>query len=304
MGTLKGQNLRICVFDTTAEKYKVIGMATGCTVTLTNNTDDASTKDDVGMASKPTTTSKGWSMSCDSLNVADAAAMLTAIKSMQPMLLMWDETGTADNQSRQKATFARKGYAYLSDCTFNFNDRENSTKALQFQGSGPLQTVGSSEAVEVIALGSYTKGQFVRLFLGSDNTAAPTTVIAAAKTLSLHVSLTLEDATTKDTTGDWQVQEPTALNYDISTGALVRSGETVTSQVGAKALADLETIYEAGTPVKWKIANVGGDNNRTASSTIVSGSVVLQTLTINGPNRQNADYTAQLAGYGDYTVAA
>ena len=144
-----------------------------------------------------------------------------------------------------------------------------------------MQTVGSSEAVEVISLGSYTKGQFVRLFLGSDNTAAPTTVIAAAKTLSLHVSLTLEDATTKDTTGDWQVQEPTALNYDISTGALVRSGETVTSQVGAKALADLETIYEAGTPVKWKIANVGGDNNRTASSTIVSGSVVLQTLTIN-----------------------
>ena len=100
------------------------------------------------------------------------------------------------------------------------------------------------------------------------------------------------------------MQEPTALNYDISTGALVRSGETITSQVGAKALADLETIYEAGTPVKWKIANVGGDNNRTASSTIVSGSVVLQTLTINGPNRQNADYTAQLAGYGDYTVAA
>ena len=27
-------------------------------------------------------------------------------------------------------------------------------------------------------------------------------------------------------------------------------------------------------------------------------------LTINGPNRQNADYTAQLNGYGDYTVAA
>ena len=74
--------------------------------------------------------------------------------------------------------------------------------------------------------------------------------------------------------------------------------------MGAKALADLETIYENGTPVKWKIANVGGDNNRTASSTIVSGSVVLQTLTINGPNRQNADYTAQLVGYGDYTVAA
>ena len=279
-------------------------MATGCTVTLTNNTEDASHKDIVGAASMPTVTSKSWQVSCDSLNVADAAAMLTAIKSMQPMTLMWDETATTDNQTREKATFARKGQAYLNDVTFNFNDRENSTKSLQFQGTGALQNVGSSEATEVISIGSYTKGQYVRLFLGSDNTAAPSTVIAAAKSLSLHVSLTLEDATTKDTAGDWQIQEPTALNYDISTGALVRSGETITSQVGAKSLADIETIYENGTPVKWKIANVGGDNNRTASSTIVSGSVVLTQLTLNGPNRQNADYSATLNGYGEYEVAA
>lgn len=304
MGTLKGQNFRICIFDSAAEKYKVIGMSSGCTVTLTNNTDDASHKDIVGAASMPTVTSKSWQVSCDSLNVADAAAMLTAIKSMQPMTLMWDETSTTDNQTRAKATFARKGSAYLNDVTFNFNDRENSTKSLQFQGSGPLQTVSASEATEVIPLGSYTKGQYVRLFLSSDNTAAPSTVIAAAKSLSLHVSLTLEDATTKDTAGDWQIQEPTALSYDISTGALMRSGETITSQVGGKTLADLESIHEAGTPVKWKISNVGGDNNRTASSTIVSGSVILTQLTLNGPNRQNADYTANFNGYGDYTVAA
>lgn len=304
MPTLKGQNFRICVFDFTAEKYKVIGMATGCTVTLTNNTDDASHKDIVGAAAMPTVVSKSWSVSCDSLNVADAAAMLNAIKSMQPMTLMWDETSTSDNQTRAKATFARKGSAYMNDVTFNFNDRENSTKSLQFQGSGPLQSVSASEATEVIAIGSYTKGQFVRLFLSSDNSAAPATVVAAAKSLSLHVSMTLEDASTKDTSGEWTIQEPTALSYDISTGALVHSGETITSAVGAKGFADLESIYETGTPVKWKIANVGGDNNRTASSTICSGSVVLQTLTVNGPNRANADYTAQLVGYGDYQVSA
>ena len=304
MATLKGQNFRICIFDTTASKYKVIGMATGCTVTLQNNTDPGSNKDIVGAADMPQTVSKSWSVSCDSLNVADAAAMLTAIKSMQPMTLMWDETATSDNQTRAKAAFARKGQAFLNDVVFQFDDRTNSQKQLQFQGSGPLETVAASEVTQVIPLGSYTKGQFVRLFLGSDNTAAPSTVIAAAKSLSLHVSLTLEDATTKDTAGDWQIQEPTAISYDITTGALVRSGDTITSQVGAKALNDLETIYEAGTPVKWKIANVSGDNNRTASSTIVSGSVVLTQLTINGPNRQNADYTAQLNGYGDYTVAA
>lgn len=304
MATLKGQNFRICIFDSTAEKYKVIGMSTGCTVTLTNNTDNGTHKDIVGAADMPTTVSKSWQVSCESLNVSDAAAMLTAIKSMQPMTLMWDETSTSDNQTRVKATFARKGSAYLNDVTFNFNDRENATKSLQFQGTGALQTVAASEATQVIPIGSYTKGQFVRLFLGSDNTAAPSTVIAAAKTLSLHVSLSMEDATTKDTTGEWQIQEPTSLSYDISTNALVRSGETITSQVGAKSLADLESIYEAGTPVKWKIANVSGDNNRTASSTIVSGSVLLTQLTMNGPNRQNADYTAQLNGYGDYDVAA
>lgn len=304
MATLQGQNLRIGVFDTTAEKFKVIGMATGCTVTLTNNTENSSTKDDVGKASKPVTISKGWGISCDSLSVSDTAAMLTAIKSMTPLTLMFDETSTVDNQSRSKAAWARKGQAYLNDVTFNFNDRENSTKALQFTGVSPLEAIGSSEATDVIPLGSYTRGQFVRLFVSSDNTAAPAAVIAAAKTLSLHVSLTMESATTKDTTGEYDVQEPTAISYDISTGALVRSGDTITSAVGAKSLSDLETIYEAGTPVKWKIANVGGDNNRTASSTICSGSVVLQTLTINGPNRANADYTAQFVGYGDYTVAA
>ena len=304
MGTLKGQNFRICIYDSTAAKYKVIGMATGCTVTLTNNTESGTHKDVVGAADMPVTVSKGWSVNVDSLNVADAAAMLTAIKAMQPMTLMWDETATTDNQTRAKATFARKGSAYLNDATFQFDDRTNSTKALQFTGSGPLQTVTASEATDVIALGSYTKGQFVRLFLSSDNTAAPAAVIGAAKTLSLHVSLQMESATTKDTTGDWDVQEPVGLSYDITSGALMRSGETITSQVGAKGLADLETIYEAGTPVKWKIANTGGDNNRTASSTIVSGSALLTQLTLNGPNRQNADYQATLNGYGEYTVSA
>lgn len=302
--TLKGQNFRIYTYDATAAKFKVIGMATNCTITLTNNTDDNGTKDDVGMAAKPTTTSKSWSVSVDSLSVADTAAMLTAIKSLTPFTLMWDETSTSDNQTRAKAAFARKGSAYLNDVTFNFNDRENSSKSLQFTGSGALQTVSASEASEVISLGSYTKGQFVRLFLSSDNTNAPSKVIAGAKSLSLHVSMSLEDATTKDTDGEWTIQEPTALSYDISTSALVRSGDNITSQVQAQTLADIEAIYEAGTPVKWKIANVSGANQRTASSTLVSGSVVLTQLTNNGPNKQNADYTANMNGYGDYTVAA
>lgn len=304
MATLKGENVRICIYDTTASKYKVIGMSTGCTITLTNNVESSSHKDIVGLAAMPVVTSKSWQVSVDSLNVADTAAMLTAIKAMQPMTLMWDETSTSDNQTRSKATWARKGQAFLSDCTFTFDNRTNSTKQLQFSGTGPLETVAASEATQVIPIGSYTKGETVRLFLSSNNTAAPADVLAAARSLSLHVSISLEDATTKDTTGAWVYQEPTELNYDISTGALVRSGEPITSQVGAKSYADIQSLYDAGTPFKWKIANVSGDNNRTASSTIVSGSILITTLTQNDPNRQSSDYTMNANGYGDYTVAA
>lgn len=181
--TLKGQNFRI--YSGTS----VIGMATGCTVTLNSNTDDANTKDDVGMASKPTVISKSWSVSVESLSVADVGAMLTAIKSLTPFTLMWDESSTTDNQTAEGNAFARTGTAYLNDCTFNFNDRENSTKSLQFTGIGPLAEVATTPTITPVAAGSYTKGQFVRLFLSSDNTTTPAAVIAAAKQLSLHVSL-------------------------------------------------------------------------------------------------------------------
>ena len=301
---LKGQNFRILTFDSTASKFKCVGMATNCTVTLTNNTEDASHKDVVGMAALPTMVSQSWNVQVDSLDVSDAGAMLTAIKSLTPFTLMWDETSTTDNQTGEQATFARKGLAYCNDLTLSFNDRENSTKQLQFAGTSALETISSTPSYEAVSASAYTKGQFVRLFLSSDNTAAPAKVIAAAKSLSLHVSMTLEDATTKDTTGNWQIQEPTGLSYDISTSALVRGNDTITSAVAAQDLTSIESIYEAGTPVKWKICNVSGANQRTAGAVIASGSVLLTQLTVNGPNRQNATYDAQLNGYGPYTVGA
>ena len=305
MATLKGQNLRVLVYDSTATKYKVVGMATNATITLTGNSIDASTKDDVGLAQKPEITSKSWSVQVESLDVSDMGAMLTAIKSLTPFTLIWDEVSTTDNQTPVASTaFARKGDAYLNDVTFTLNNRENSSKQLQFTGSGALETLSETPTIATVAAGSYTKGETVRLFLGSDNTTTPAAVIAAAQQLSLHVSMQMENASTKDTDGDWDIQEPTGLSYDISTTALVRSGETISSAVAGKSVADLISIYEASTPVKWQIANVSGDNHRTKGSVIASGSVVVTQLTLNAQNRQNATYSAQLTGWGAYTVGA
>ena len=304
MGSLKGQNFRILIYDTTDQNFKVVGMATSCTVNQTVNTEAGGTKDDVGLAAKPTPTSQGWNVQVESLNVADVGAMLTAVKSMTPFTLLWDETGTADNQAPEEAAYARKGVAYLSDLTIQMDDRTNCAKSLQFTGCGPVESIVETPDFVPIALGSYTKGQFVRLFLSSDNTATPTAVIASARTLSLHVSLTLENATTKDTEGDWDVQEPTELNYDISTGALVRGNDTITSTVLGKTFADLESIKEACTPVKFQIANVSGANQRTKSSVICSGSCLITSLQATAAVKTAAAYQATLQGYGAYTVGA
>jgi hypothetical protein len=303
MATRKGQHLRILLLD--GDKFKVVGKSTNATITLTGNSDDVSTKDDVILFSKPEITSKSWSVQVESLDVTDTAAVLNAIKNLKLFTLIWDEVDTGDNQTMMHAGFARTGTAYLNDVTFQWDDRTNSTKQLQFTGVGALQKITTKPTQDLVEKDdAYTKGQFVRLFLGSDNSAVPAKIVAAAKSLSLHVSLSLESATTKDTEGDWEVQEPTALSFDISSNALVKSGETITSTVPGINYADIEDAYEAATPIPFQIANVSGANNRTKGTVICSGLVVITQLELSAQNMTSASYTTTLTGYGIYTVAA
>ena len=304
MATLKGQNLRVLQYDSTAEKFKVFGMATSCTINQSANTDDASVKSDVGLASRPTVTSRSAQIQVEMLSVTDAAALLNAIKSLTPFTLIWDETSTTDNQTAVGAAYARQCQAYLTDATFNFNDRENCTTSLQFTAITAPAELAETPEVEAVSVGSYTKGQFIRLYLSSDGTTTPSRVIAASKSTSLHISLSMESATTKDTPGNFDVQEPTGLSFDISTNALVRSNDTITSAVQGQALSDLQAIFEASEPVKFQIANASGDNQRTKGSVIVSGLVIISSLNISAAVKQNATYDASLTGYGPYTVGA
>lgn len=304
MGTLKGQNVRILSYDSAGGKVAVFGLATSCTVTLTNNTESGTTKDDVGLADKPETVSRAGSVQVESLNVVDAAAFLTAVRTFKEFKLIWDEVATTDNQTAQGATVARIASAICNDLTLNFNNREFSAKSVQFQLTEAPVHYDASETQDVLPAGSKTRGQFVRLLLSDDNSAAPTAVIAGAQQLSLHVTVALESVSTKDTEGLWDVQEPTGISYDISTTALVRAADVITSSVAGQDVAAIESIHEAGTPVKWKIANAGGANQRTAGTVIASGSAIITQLTINAANRQSATYDAQLTGYGAYTVGA
>ena len=296
--SLRGQNLRVLVKN--GDKYEVVAEATNCTITLSNNVQDESTKDVVGSFMLPTVVSKSWNITVESLIAQDVATILTKIKNMEAFDVEWDETGPIDNQTPVKADYSRRGKAYLNDVTFNWNNRELSTKSIQFTGNGPIALVSSTADSRVITRQYLEYGQFVRLFL--EESATATKVIAAARQLSLHISMTLEDASTKDTDGGWQYQEPTGLSYDISTTALVSSSETIMSEVDVTELPDIMDAYNIDNSMVFKIANVSGDNNRTASTTICSGQVTVSNLQINAPNRQLATYTAQLQGIGPYVV--
>lgn len=300
---LKGQNLRIFIDDGT--KSKVIAKATNCVITYTGNTESARHKDVPGMAAHPVIVSKGFSVRVDSLDVTDASSMITAINSGRVFDLIWQETAVSDNQTpvASDELFQRHGKAYLTDATFQFDDRTNSTKNIQFSGTGAVDDLVDQTPSEVIPVSTtFTKGQYVRLFLGDTDVATPSAPIAAAKTLSLHISVQLQDSTTKDTEGDWVEQTPTEISYDISTSALMRSGETITSSVSAYTPGDMTDLFVAGNAFRWKIANVSGSNNRAAGAPIAGGLVIMTSLELNAPDAQGATYTATLQGVGAINI--
>ena len=138
MATLKGQNIRILDGST------VYAEATNCVVTLTGNTDDTSTKDDVGNSTKPTIVSKSWQVQVDTLNVSDVGSLISAMKSGTALDVIFDEVSTSDNHTQLHAAFGRSGESFITDMTVTMNDRELSAKNLTLTGTGPLNKLQTS----------------------------------------------------------------------------------------------------------------------------------------------------------------
>lgn len=301
--TLRGQNFRIITVQRGGEEDtgKVIAKATECTINLTTNLTDITTKDNPNLSSAQAVASKRWNVSVNSLSVLDANAMLTSIKNGTPFLLLWDETSTTDNQSWDGANFGRYGYAFINDLTLTFNDREISSKGVQFQGNGPINVNDLGLTTEFVTVdNAYTYGQFVRLFIS--NAQNPANVIGAAKQLSFHVSAQVEAITTKDTEGTWEYYEITALQYDITTSAYVASYEHITSGTGAESLDTFESAFSNDTMLYWQIANVSGTNNRTKGSVIASGRCYATSISVQSNNRQIVTFNVTMTGVGDFTV--
>lgn len=139
MSKIKGQNLRL-LSSSFVDSGGAIPLATSCSITMTGNTEDLSTKDSTGDFSEDSIVSHSWQAQAEAY-VDDAAAVrryaeMITVDSYIP--LAWDQTHLTNNRTAKNANFKRSGNAYVTDLTMNFNDRETVAVSMSFQGSGAL----------------------------------------------------------------------------------------------------------------------------------------------------------------------
>jgi hypothetical protein len=133
-----------------------------------------------------------------------------------------------------------------------------------------------------------------------EGTPATGKVVALSTNLSLHLSATTENSTTKDTTdtnGNYNEYDVTQRSGDIQFSALVGVG----TDTGGKSLADfLDKVDDS--LISWKIMFVSGTNNRTPGKTLCSGQGKLVNVNPTAQNRQKATYTGGINIYGPVEV--
>ena len=135
------------------------------------------------------------------------------------------------------------------------------------------------------------KGQNLRITIGGK-------YVAFATSCTVHVSASLEDSSTKDSSdGIFQEQQLTGLAWDISTDALY---SVDTDATGINAEGALDAIL-ARQKVEIEFTGTVGTNNRQATGHKYIGQAWINDISINAANRQNASYSLQAQGTGPLT---
>ena len=120
--------------------------------------------------------------------------------------------------------------------------------------------------------------------------------------MTLHLSATTEDSTTKDssdTNGNWNEYDVTQRSGDISFNALVGVGTDATGESFADFLDKVNDSL-----INWKVCMASGDNNRTLGKTVCSGQGKLVNVQASAQNRQKATYSGSINMYGPVTVGS
>ena len=121
--------------------------------------------------------------------------------------------------------------------------------------------------------------------------------IAMATSCTFHVSASLEDSSSKDSTGDWQEQEVVGLSWDAQTDSLITLTDNGTN---GELPQDLLGLIINKTLVTLTFDTTNGTNNRTGQNSAIkkSGRAYVTDVQITAANRQNSTLTVQFTGTG------
>lgn len=143
MGVIKGQNLRIKL----GTKY--VAFATSCTVHVSAQLEESSTKDSTNGWQKQEITGINWDISVDALYSVDADATgvngvdaLDLILAQQQIDVEFTQAAGEKNRVPETGNIKYSGKAWVNDVSVNAPNRQNTTYTLQATGDGEL-TKGS-----------------------------------------------------------------------------------------------------------------------------------------------------------------
>jgi hypothetical protein len=131
---IMGQHFRVFVAGAAVPE------AVNCSVTISGNMEDSTTKDTVGSYAQEQMTAKDWNVSVDNIDasLANLRALITRFNSDEKVTVGWDQTAGTQNRVAQNAPFAKSGQAILNDLSIQANNRTNIQVTCQYQGSGAL----------------------------------------------------------------------------------------------------------------------------------------------------------------------
>ena len=134
------------------------------------------------------------------------------------------------------------------------------------------------------------KGQNLRVMVGGK-------CIAMATSCQFHISAQMEDASTKDSVGDFQEQEVTGLSWDAQTDSLVTLEDNGSN---GELPQDILSLMINKTKVTLTFDQTAGANNRVGQNSAIkkTGYAYVSDVQITAQNRQNSTITVQFQGTG------
>ena len=146
MGVIKGQNLRLLIGG------KCVAFATSCTVHVSLNLEESSSKDSTNNFTEQTPTGISWDMSCDALYSVDTDATgvnginaLDMVLAQQRVQVQFEQTQGEKNRVAVSGGAVYSGYAWVNDISINAGNRQNTSYTIQLTGDAELAktTAGS-----------------------------------------------------------------------------------------------------------------------------------------------------------------